>query len=62
VSNMETVSLPTVLQDRKFFREQRIKSLLRRWTRGLVVGKNDSEKLRSMRKESVKLLKLFSKN
>jgi hypothetical protein len=25
-------------------------------------GKNDSEKLRSMRKESVKLLELFSKN
>jgi len=62
VANMETVSLPTVLQDRKFFREQRIKSLLHRWMRGLVVGKNDSEKLRSMRKESVKLLKLFSKN
>lgn len=29
---------------------------------GLAVGENDSEKLGSMRKESVKLLELFSKN
>lgn len=60
---METVSLPTVLQDRKFFSGSRgLKVYFTGGRGGLAVGKNDSEKLRSMRKESVKLLKLFSKN
>lgn len=66
-SDTAVIYLSTVLQGERERRKVRteVKSLLRLllWTRELVIVENDSgEKLGSKRKESVKLLKLFSKN
>lgn len=61
LDTLRAMSLPAVLRGKKVLLEG-VESLLRPVDEGLAVGENDSEKLGSMRKESVKLLELFSKN